>query len=429
MREKKMIFKKTIQTKINIIDSIMGSGKTSWAIQFLNDSALYKKFIYITPFKSEVERVINSVNRDFVQPEAAKRGTKLESLKQLITEGENIVSTHALFERMDNELIELIEMQGYTLILDEVMNVINQVDISKDDIQLLLTAKTKTGEPLVTIDDRGFVHWNEKHYSEGNFTHIRNKANANNLMIYDNITMYWLFPVSAFKGFEEVYVLTYMFNGQLQRYYYDLFNLKYTFYSVGCINERYELINYISLNKEDRSHLKQLINIHYSKPTDKRDLNRIGEKRTAFSKSHMVRIMESADKKKILKDNGFNYYHNKVGVSSEEVMWTTFLDFEKKICPKNLKKQFVEVTARATNDYANKTTCIYFANRFMNPITKRFFTSKGVTVNEELFALSELLQWIFRSRIRKGQAINLYIPSKRMRTLLEQYLNNQEIGG
>ncbi|KKK39710.1 hypothetical protein WQ57_02060 [Mesobacillus campisalis] len=422
-----MLIRKPIQNKINIVDSIMGSGKTSWAIQYMNESAFYKKFIYITPFKSEVDRVINSVNRDFVQPEAVKGGTKLDSLKQLIAKGENIVSTHALFQRMDTELIELIEMQGYNLILDEVMNVIEQVDISKDDLQLLMTARTKADEPVMTVDDKGFVHWNEKDYSEGKFKDIRNLANANNLMIYENITMYWLFPVSAFKGFEEIFVLTYMFNGQLQRYYYDLFNLNYTFYSVGCLNGKYSLIDNISLEKENRQHLKQLINIHYSKPTDRIDLNRVGEDRTAFSKSHTARMMESSAKKKILKDNAFNYYRNKIGVSSEEVMWTTFKEFEKTLCPKNLKKQFVEVTARATNDYANKSTCIYFANRFMNPITKRFFTGKGVTVDEDLFALSELLQWIFRSRIRKGQQINVYIPSKRMRTLLEVYLNNEEI--
>ncbi len=47
-----------------------------------------------------------------------KDGTKLNNLKDLIVKGKDIVSTHALFKRIDNELIELIEMQGYTLILD-----------------------------------------------------------------------------------------------------------------------------------------------------------------------------------------------------------------------------------------------------------------------------------------------------------------------
>lgn len=420
-----MICQKPTATKINIIDSVMGSGKTSWAIQFMNNTPRYKKFIYITPFLNEVERVLNASERQFSQPETTKRGTKLDNLKDLIVKGENIVSTHALFQRVDSELIELIEMQGYTLILDEVMNVIEQVSISKNDLQLLLTAKTKLGDQVVTIDNFGFVHWNDKDYIDGNFKQIRNLANANNLMIYDNTAMYWLFPVSAFKGFDEVFVLTYMFNGQIQRYYYDLFKLKYKFYSVSKRNNKYELVNYIPLHNEDREHFKELINIYYSKPTDRSDLNKVGEKPTAFSKTHLSKIVENPNQKKLLRDNGFNIYFNKLKVPSNEVMWTTFLDYKKTICPKNLKKQFVEVTARATNDYANKSTCIYFANRYMNPITKKFFTSKGVKVDEDLFALSELLQWVFRSRIRKGEPINIYIPSKRMRTLLEEYLNNE----
>jgi hypothetical protein len=420
-----MFCRKKEEQIINIVDSIMGSGKTSWAIQFMNSTPCYKKFIYITPFLNEVERVLNSTERKFAQPESKKGGTKLDNLKNLIVKGEDIVSTHALFQRMDNELIELIEMQGYTLILDEVMNVIDQVKISKDDLQLLLTAKTKTGDPVITIDEKGFVHWNDKEYVDGNFEHIRNLANTDNLMIYDNIAMYWLFPVSAFKGFEEVFVLTYMFNGQIQRYYYDLFKLNYTYHSVAENSENYELVAYMPLQQENRKYLKELINIYYSQPTDRTDLNKIGEKNSAFSKNQLTKLISNPSQQKLLRDNGFNFYYNKLKVPSNEVMWTTFLAFEKKLCPKNLKKQFVEVTARATNDYANKSTCIYFANRYMNPITKKFFTSKGVKVDEDLFALSELLQWVFRSRIRKGQPINIYVPSKRMRTLLENYLNNE----
>ncbi len=61
----------------------------------------------------------------------------------------------------------------------------------------------------------------------------------------------------------------------------------------------------------------------------------------------------------------------------------------------------------------------------MNPYEKKFFTSKGVKVKENMYALSELIQWIWRSRIRDGQPINLYIPSKRMRTLLKDYLESE----
>ena len=36
-----------------------------------------------------------------------------------------------------------------------------------------------------------------------------------------------------------------------------------------------------------------------------------------------------------------------------------------------------------------------------------------------------MLQWIFRSQIRMDLPINIYIPSRRMRELLEDWLNNK----
>lgn len=413
--------------KVTVIDAMMGKGKSSYAIQMMNDAPLYQKFIYITPFLSEVERVLSSVkNRKFVQPESKKGRKKKDDLKDLILKGSDIVSTHSLFQKVDDELIQLLTAQGYILILDEVMNVIEQEKISRDDLKLLLTAPTSSGEPTLTVKEDGFCQWNDESYKEGKFINIKRLAESNNLMIHEDKAVYWTMPVEAFKAFDEVYILTYLFDGQIQRYYYDLFNVQYSYKSVDKVGDRYELTEYVPLHQEDRSQLKELISIYYPTKTDKKDLNKIGEKRGAFSVTHLNKVTKDADSaliRKMIKDNAYNFYRNKCKADSKDVMWTTFKDAEAILTPKNLKKQFVEVTSRATNDYADKTTCIYLANRFLNPITAQFFSSKGVKVNEELFALSELLQWTFRSRIRKNEPINIYIPSSRMRGLLEQYLN------
>lgn len=414
--------------KVTVIDSIMGTGKTSWAIQYMNDAPLYQKFIYITPFLDEVERVISSVtNRKFVQPESKKGRKKKDDLKDLILKGSDIVSTHALFQKVDDELIQLLKAQGYILILDEVMNVIEQVRITQDDLGYLLQPNFKTGQPTLLVKEDGFCEWTDEDYKEGNYLSIKRLAESNNLMIYKNQAVYWTMPVSAFTAFDEVYILTYLFDGQLQRYYYDLFNVEYSYKSVAKIGDSYQLVNYISLDKEDRTHLLDLINIYSPNKQDRTDLNKIGEKRGAFSVSHLNKVTKDTDSaliRKMIKDNAYNFYRNKCKVSSQDVMWTTFKNAENALTPKNLKKQFVEVTSRATNQYQNKSTCIYLANRFLNPVTAQFFSSKGVSVNEELFALSELLQWTFRSRIRKNEPIDIYIPSSRMRGLLEDYLNN-----
>lgn len=417
-----MLVSKPKSLKVNVVDSIMGSGKTSWAIQYMNESSLNKRFIFITPFKKEIDRVINSMEREFVQPEVIQAGRKIDSLKKLIKEGKDIVSTHALFLKMDDELIDLIEIQGYTLILDEVIKVVENVKISQDDLKLLLSAKNYNGDPVITVKSNGFVQWNDTEYRVGNFKKILDLANAGNLMIHNNTAMYWLFPIEVFSSFEEVYILTYLFHGQIQRYYFDLFEVTYDFYSVRKIDGSYKLIDYIPLENENRDHLSKLIHIHYSKITDKNDLNRIGKGRGPFSKSHLEKLVGTKSKRDIIKNNAYNYYRHKLKVPTEAVMWTTFKDLKQKLQPTGLKDQFVAVTAKATNDYADKSVCIYLANRFMNPVTKQFFTSRSIDVNEDLFALSELVQWIFRSRIRKGEDIHIYVPSERMRNILEKYL-------
>lgn len=420
-----MLSKAPTKKNINIIDSIMGSGKTSWAIQFMRNAPTYQKFIYITPFKGEVERVILAVNRGFKQPQTDhKNNTKLDDIKRLIANGDNIVSTHSLFRSIDREIIDLLDMENYTLIIDEAMDVIEQLDISKDDLNMLYENE------VIQVDNKGVVYWKQFDYKKGYFEKLRNSANSGNLMMYEDekqqpVAVYWTFPLDTFKSFEEIYILTYMFDGQIQRAYFDLFNQRYVYKTVVKAGNEYKLAPYVSFRDENRSHLKELINIYYLSTKDKKDMNKMGYKHNYFSVTDLKKKVKSKDTKDVIKNNAYNFYYNKCNVPTDEVMWTTFKEFKDSLSPRGLKEHFVSVNARATNEFQNKSTCVYLANIYLNPLTKHFFNKQNVEVNVELFALSELLQWLFRSRIRIGQPINVYIPSKRMRTLLEQYLDNQ----
>ena len=409
---------------VTVIDSIMGSGKTSWSIQFINESPINHKFLFLTPYLTEVERIIESTNKDFVEP--SEKGGKMNNLKKLIANGENIACTHSLLERCDSELIQLLEAENYTLILDEAINVINDVKKTKDDIQILLNSFDEEGNPAISVNQKGKVTWNKQLYENGGYEVIRNLANSGNLVLFEESKMYWLFPMDFFKAFDEVYILTYMFEGQIQCYYYQLFDIKFYYRSVGFDTQQgYFLTDYISYKNEERKHLKELITIHYSTPKDKNDLNKIGEKHNAFSKSHLEEHLKNRVYKEMIKNHGNNFYRHKMDSPTKKVIWTTFKDYSKALCPRGLKYRYVSLNARATNEYAEAKTCIYLANRYMNPLIKRFFTERGIKVNDELFALSEMLQWLFRSAIRNGEAINVYMPSSRMRSLLERYLDNE----
>ena len=90
---------------------------------------------------------------------------------------------------------------------------------------------------------------------------------------------------------------------------------------------------------------------------------------------------------------------------------------------KGYTKGFLSYNIRATNDYRDRDHLAYCVNVFYNPILKNYFVDHGVEIQEERYALSEMIQWIWRSSIRDGKEIWIYIPSRRMRELLQEWLS------
>ena len=100
--------------KIFVVDSIMGSGKTSAAINKMNSES-DSNYIFITPYLDEVERIISScTSKRFMQPEHKGSG-KLENLHYLLGNKENIASTHALFQHYNDDTKKFIKRRGIIL--------------------------------------------------------------------------------------------------------------------------------------------------------------------------------------------------------------------------------------------------------------------------------------------------------------------------
>ena len=64
---------------------------------------------------------------------------------------------------------------------------------------------------------------------------------------------------------------------------------------------------------------------------------------------------------------------------------------------------------------------------FLFPPIKRYFAENGIEADEGLFSLSEMVQWVWRSRIREGKPITLYVPSERMRGLFLDWLHADSV--
>lgn len=404
-----------MERNITVIDSIMGSGKTSWAIQYMGEASPLEKFIYITPYLDEVKRIKENTKREFFEPNNRNsEGSKMRSLKELIADGKDIVSTHSLFQTADDELLELLTDSGYTFILDEVMDVIEKAKVTERDIRDL-----KALGHIEITDNR--VIWQCVDYDvNAKYADIMKLARAGNLFYHRGKFLIWAFPPSIFEAFSEVYVMTYLFRGQIQRYYFDLYGFDYEFNAVKKEGDKYVLTDY-DVKNEGRRELYELINVYEG------NKNKLGEDYYALSASKLRNM--SADKTIETRRAIYGYFRNDIKAKSKDILWTTIKGendrIRKELSGKGYARSFLQCNARATNEFQDRWALAYVFNRFMNPIERAFFEDNGVTVDQDALAVSDLLQWIYRSRIRNGQPVELYLPSSRMRGLLKAWAENE----
>lgn len=395
----------------------MGSGKSTWAIKFINEHT-DKKFLCVVPLLDECKRYKENTNIDIIDPD--NWGSKWKHFRWLVENDKNIVTTHALIQKMDLDMLELLKSKEYILMIDECLDVLDTYRISKDDLKIIFNEK------LVSLDNDGFLMWNEdKKPYRGVYNDIKRLCSFKSLMGFkkDNCDelariIMWNFPVDFFKCFDESYIFTYLWEGSIQKSYFDIHGIQYEKY---MLNNYRELIRHNkSLEYEKRSKVVDLINIYDGK------FNNIGMK---IGKSNPLSKSWYEDKRKKnlsifgqLKSNTENYFRTITRTKSCDNMYSVFKPYCKYIKGEGYAKGFVPCNARGTNNFKNKQALAYLINFFMQPDIKQFVEHYHIEFDEDLFSLSTLLQWVWRSQIREGKPINIYIPSERMRTLLKTWI-------
>lgn len=402
---------------ITIVDARMGRGKSSAAIRYMNRYKGSKCFLYITPYLTEVDRVCEKC--DFEEPDCDYM-SKSNQLKELMRKRCNIASTHSLFSIMDSEALSLAREQGYSLIVDESLSVIQSVSVSPRDKQIII-------ESLATIDEDNRVHWNEADY-EGKFEGYKAMADAGTLY-YCGGTMYEVMSPDRLEVFDEIFMLTYMFDGQFQKAYLDFFGFEYNIVGV----ERDEAGYYFSNRPDEPPNIDYSGLIHIVGLAGGADtkMNVVGDGRTSLSASWFKQRNKDNEDIKCLRGHMRNFFDRKTKSSAGRRLWTTYRDSREWMYgPRNrYASNFLSLNARATNAHKDADCVAYLVNRFIDPNIAKFFAAKDIIIDPEQFALSEMLQFIWRSAIRDDKPINLYIPSRRMRSLLLDWIQQTSNGG
>lgn len=427
-------------TIVEVVDSIMGSGKSTKICQWMEDHREEYKFFYISPLLDEVKdggRIQQSCPLTrFVAPETYmddklrddKHGIvhkrKSDHLLELLQKGANITCTHNLYLSMTESHFSEMKKHNYVLIIDEELGMINDYNsYSSPDVKSLV----KLGCVDVQESD-GMLVWRNEDVEEFNnigHQYYHFKRHVDNNMIYvskrDADIFVSQLPVKLITVAKRVIILTYMFENNILHSFLKLKRIDSTTFqeitpTVVPRDQIRSLIRlYVPSNAKWKKELKLSVTA-YSKMSST-DVNHLSNYISAIAREWGATDYNTMFTfPKIRSNFNTNTMINKIKPKG-------FIDSDRKakLQPDNVC--WLASSTRATNKYRHKTNVIHAYDRYPNQSVASYLQDYGCPIDPDVFALSELLQWVWRSAIRDNKQINLAILSTRMRELFNVWLN------
>lgn len=409
--------------EITVIDALMGQGKTKNRIAYMNANP-NQKFIYIGVNLGEVERIQQACPALDMRDPIPRHGRKYWDLIELVRQGHNIVATHQLFRLMTVDLSNVLRDKGYTLIIDEALDVVEKYPVGKAELELFLE------QGMVYVDEKKHLRWNHDRYPnyakldrDARYKDLPGLCDNGNLVKTRDGVLIWQFPASFLGVFKEVFICTYMFEGQVMADYFKASGVQYNLRTL----KDGELVDFGDVNNTIQK-VKLAALIHVDMDPYRNEVGRkIGRgyplTETWFS-NHVKK--RGSDLGKRLKNNTEAFFKT-FGHGVDGNMWTTFDKHKKKLNGvrySRYDKCFVPMNTKATDKWKHKSALAYLVDRWQSPIVAGYFEDMNIPTRADLFALTELIQWIWRSRIRKQPAepIQLFLPSERMRSILTNWI-------
>ena len=409
---------------VKVCDAIMGTGKSQSAIAYMNEHS-DEKFIYITPYLDEANRIRKGCpNLRFVEPSNKLKQydfRKSTHTAALIKEGRNITTTHQAFKGYTPSTLADIREQGYTLIIDENVDVLEVFDFHPNDLQLAVEAG-------YIAENNGMYSIAREDYKGKALAELFTLMKSRELIRIEDkgakTLFYWALPPELLTSFKDVFILTYLFKGQSLHHFMEIYNIPYEYIGIERTEggTGFQFCEYPGYTPEYVSHLGDMLNI-----LDTGKVNDIGDDYYALSMNWFKKNEDGVEQLKRNVNNCFNNIWR--DIPADQRLWGSYNGEFSKIKGKGYTKAFLTFNAKATNAYKDRNCLVYIANLFMNVNEKKFYQMHGIEVDEDIYALSIMVQWIWRSAIRDGEKVNLYIPSKRMRTLLINWIENASKGG
>lgn len=412
-----------MQTKIELLDSIMGSGKTQGVIQWMLNNP-QNKYLYVSPMLTEVEERIPTACQalEFTYPCTEEYKTKGQHLLKLLEEGCNVSFTHSLFTDLTKQHLSLIRKHEYILIVDEEVAFIEPYkgNYSRDDIVSL----EKAGHIRVEEDNLGRVVWQWYDDNEMNDTAYSKLKRMSDLgMLYcakrDRKIMVVHLPIELVQSSRRVILLTYLFKGSVMESFMDLKGIEIVPFTevkplkstTDVLTKAKSLVTFIDTTTTKAVSNLSMSSTWYSKNATTADLERVSN--AIFSVYRKFGDKESFifTAPKSLAD-----YHY---VKDEKL--------KRNIIHKKMPKDvdWIYCGTKATNMWSHKSIAVHAYNRYVNTAIKAYLQDYGTPPDDDMFALSEMVQWIYRTCIRNDEPLQLCILNNRMKRLLIDWLDGK----
>ena len=433
-----------------IVDAVMGTGKTNKIIEYIREAS--QPVLILVERQTEVDRIKDALGKEIISiAEVAdeEATTRMAALSDVAKNGLNIVSTHQLMLRWDDEFLRTVATQGYELVIDEALSgILSVMSIEPSDIALFLNQEYIVTRKVGRMDQVVVNRTDE----DGNCLptkyrslerHIRNKSVYLFTQRTGDKPHYKLIEAmrsDIWTHFSKIWVLTYKFSGSLLKYYLDMHDIP--FKSVSLFDNKF--VDYNDVNGED---FRDLLTVVEGKANDfDRFTKRTGQTIDGLS----VTWSESCTNQRLdsVKRAVHNYFQKckRSGKADHDTFaWTYHKRFRSQVYPSSLgskkkmhicwdKKRellteeerravtWLPQNLRGTNEWAHKTHMAYMTNTYMDGTLKRFLETCGVKVDQDTYALNQMIQWLWRGCIRNGEPMEVYVPSRRMRNMLEEWL-------
>lgn len=452
---------------IEVVESLMGNGKTFATLRYIEQQALDNKnsrWIYCTEYLSEIEKRTKdekSLCRNLWR--TPTEDDKTQKFIELLLEPkvQLIAITHALLlvASKNSYVNSLIKAKGYNLFLDETIELINPYTkcLYGDFLMWQSEGKVKVVEPL------GKVEWVYKgDGSKGLATSFdKFAADLQGGLIYSSVdgkrvSLVEIEDEIIFNQFDRVILATYQLENTLFDAYLRLKGInKVLCKDIQCSRSNTKQ-NIRSLITQHTKYYPKFRNKSMSSTWWKGETTTtddFGNKKSSkgatvedykLINNTIRNIGDSTGCKGNAHMLGFTVPGSNIGVASnakniapkgypstvcfvEESNTELDVDGKPKLIvtkeKDKAKSTYIPCNSRACEDYKNKVVMVHAFSRYPMQQVANYLTSKNIEYSSEVFALNELLQWLWRSAIRDGNPITVSILSERMRDLFNNWLN------